>query len=95
MGIDISGGMFVGEHADKIEPPEGVELYEFADDSGMDSYSEHYDADDDYTYYGFSIDDILVSDIDDAWISDIKEKAARFEKLTGVPARLIGSQDVW
>ena len=97
MGIDIEGGMIVGEEANLIDVPEGCddEFYEWAENVGMDSYAEHYDADEDYKVYGFPVKDVAVDDMCGEWIEDVKKKADTFFKLTGVKARLIGMQNVW
>jgi len=97
MGIDISGGMIVGEHASEIEVPKEYdgELYEWAEECGMDCMSDHYDADDDGRFYGFKVEDIDVDKIESDWLVKVKQLAARFEELTGTKARLIGTQDVW
>jgi len=58
----------------------------------MQSY---YDCNHDYTVYGFRVGDILISEIDDHWIKDIRDKARKFEEITGVSARLIGTQDIF
>jgi hypothetical protein len=96
MSIDISGGMIIGEIGSKIESKdEGMELYEWAEDVGFESMALYYDAGSDATFYGFEVDNVPVKDIDDKWLVDVKEKASRFKELTGVEARLIGTQSVW
>lgn len=97
MGMDIDGGMLVGAHGDKLAVPKGVdvEFYEWADENGLESYAMHYDADQSHTYYGFPIDDVRVSGINGEWLESVKDKAAKFEALTGVEPSLIGAQSVW
>jgi hypothetical protein len=97
MGIDIEGGMLIGAHGSKIIIPEEYEdeWYEFLEDHDWVSYSEHYDAGFEYSYIGYPIDDILVDEIDDKWLEKIRVLAAEFEKITGVKAYLIGTQNVW
>jgi hypothetical protein len=96
MGVSYSGGMIVGEHATDIPEPEleDQDLYEWAEDNGMERMSEHYDADDNYTYYGFEVPDVEVSEMRGTWLDDVLEKAAKFKELTGVSARLIGTQNI-
>ena len=96
MGIDFDGGMIVGESGRKISLPEDFDcMSEWADSNDMTKMAMHYDADDDCCLYGFNVDDILVSEIDEGWLADIRAKAAKFEELTGVPAKLIGTQNIW
>ena len=97
MGIDISGGMIVGAHGSNLSVPEDYygAFYEWAEENGMDSMAEHYDADEDYTYYGFMVDDVAVSDIGGKWLADVDEKAIKFKRLTGLDAKLIGCQSVY
>lgn len=97
MGIDVDGSMLVGAHGGELKVPDGVEMdfYEWAEKNGIESFAQHYDADQSFTYYGFAVDDVDVSDIDGKWLKDTKESASKFEALTGVRARLIGTQSVW
>lgn len=96
MGIDIDGGMIVGEQGKNIQFPDEIESEnEWAEDNGMDRMPMFYDADSDYCFYGFPVEEILVREIDEEWLIGLKDKAALFEKLTGVPAKLIGTQKVW
>jgi len=96
MGIDYSGGMIVGENGSEIPEPEDISLSEWAEDNDMTSYSLHYDADDDSCIYGFEVPNVLVSDIDGTWwLEDVKAKAAKFKMLTGLDARLIGTQNIY
>lgn len=101
MGIDISGGMFVGAHYSDIcidVDEEGNEIHDLGDylvcDLDMDSFSPWYDAGSDECYFGFKVDDVLVKDIDN-FVITIKELAKKFEELTGTQAKLIGMQNVW
>jgi hypothetical protein len=98
MGIDYDGGMIVGAIGSAISVPDDSELalYEWAEDQGMESMSQWFDCDDEYKYYGFCVIDTLVSDIkDDGWLDGVRKKAELFEQLTGVPASLIGTQNIW
>ena len=97
MGIDISGGMIVGANADDISVPECVDcdLYEYAEEHGMERFSKHYDADDSYCVYGFTVSDVSVDDINQEWLNKIKNLGEKFKDLTGVDAELIGMQNVW
>jgi hypothetical protein len=94
--IEITGGMIVGEIGSKlglVDAPNG--LSEWAEDNDIATMSMHFGADPDCCYYGFSVQNMLVSKIDQAWLDDLKTKAVRFEELTKVPAKLIGAQNVW
>ena len=97
MGIYYSGGMIIGEAGSKVNVPEEFEddVYEWLEDNDMEYMSLYYDADSDGQIFGFKVSDIPVSDIDEEWLALIKERAEKFEELTGVPARLIGTQDIW
>lgn len=98
MGIDISGGMFVGAHYNDIEfdedNEEGLEFYEWAEEQGLDKFSPGYDAPSERCYFGFAISDVKVSDMDEEWLANIKRVADEFKEITGADAWLIGMQDV-
>ena len=99
MGIDYSGRMVVGEVLEetKIYQKENdVECwYDWHDENGMEMCAPYFDADVEYCTVGFEIDDIPVDDIDEVWLKDIRDKAKKFEELTGTKARLIGTQDIF
>jgi hypothetical protein len=94
MGIDIEGGMIVGRLGKDIECDHDDGLTEWAEENGMDNYSLHYDADEDWRIYGFEVKDVLVDEIDE-WVKTVKEKAKEFKNITGLEAKLFGSQNVW
>jgi hypothetical protein len=94
MGIDIEGGMIVGRLGKDIECDHDDGLTELAEENGMDNYSLHYDADEDWHIYGFEVKDVLVDEIDE-WVKTVKEKAQEFKNITGLDAKLFGSQNVW
>lgn len=101
MGIDITGGMFVGAHYSDINievDEEGNDIEDLGEylvcDLDMDSFSPWYDAADDESYFGFKVNDVLVKDIDN-FVVTVKELAKKFEELTGAEAMLIGMQNVW
>lgn len=95
MGIDTDGGMIIGERGHKIEAPEGEDFADWAEDNKLERMAMYYDADTDDCYYGFTIVDVLVEDMTGEWLQYIHKLANKFEELTGVPAMLIGTQDVW
>ena len=97
MGIDYSGGMIIGELGSKLDTPDNwdEDLTEYAEENGMTYMSQYYDCDEDWRIYGFDVPDIPVSEINQKWIDEINELANKFEKLFGVPARLIGTQNIW
>jgi hypothetical protein len=96
MGIDYSGGMIVGELGSVLPEQDGFEdLMEWAEGNEMVSMALYYDADLEDRYYGFAVENVLVSEIDQKWIDDLKKKADQFEKLSGVPAKLVGTQNIW
>ena len=53
------------------------------------------DSDFENTVYGFSVSSIEVDNIDQDWIDALKAKAKAFEEITGVKAKLIGTQNIW
>jgi len=95
MSIDYDGGMVVGAHVELIKVPEEEDsVYDWlVEDHEMDSMWQYYD-DEDNVIFGFTIPDIPVSQIDEKWLTNLRDKAAEFEKITGVPAKLIGTQDI-
>lgn len=97
MGIDIEGGMLVGRHGSELSVPDDYEedMNEWVEGVGMESFPEHYDADEDCSFYGFAIPDVAVADMDDDWRDNLNEKAVKFKELTGLDAFLIGTQRVW
>lgn len=97
MGVDIGGGIIVGELRENVHLPdiEGLEDYELAEFYNMNELSPCYDSDIESRYVGYKVSrNTLVTDID-KFIEDVQKKAKIFEDITGVPARLIGAQDVW
>ena len=97
MGIEYNGGMIVGELGPKLNPHDDYEtdLDEWAAKHDLDRMSPYFDADSEECYFGFSVKDVPVSEIKGEWLADVEEKAKKFKKLTGVDARLIGTQDIW
>lgn len=100
MGVDINGSMIVGNYDYEISVPEewmeeneDGELYEYAEECDMDSMNPYYDAQEDIVF-GFKVEDVAIGEMD-KWLDDIETKAAKFEKLTGAKAMLIGMQNVW
>jgi len=107
MGIDVSGGMFVGAKVSEIsiEVPEEFEevfqveyLTEYLSNNFeecMERYSPWFDADEEECWVGFSIPDVPVSLMNEKWITKVHGLGEKFEEITGTPASLIGMQDVW
>lgn len=96
MGIDYNGGMIVGALGSDLNIPEKYEyLSEWAEDNNMTTMSLYYDADSESQYMGFEIEDILVSEINNDWIKSLKTFSKKFEDITGVPAKLIGTQNIY
>ena len=96
MGIDISGGMFVGCKADELCYDDTVfsDLDDYIEHFSLDRFSPYFDADIEDNYVGYGVPDVKVSEID-KWVVKVKEKAKKFEDETGCKASLIGMQDVW
>ena len=97
MGIDIDGGMIVGANGSELKVPEDYDggIYDWLDDNQMETMSEHYDADISSRYVGFMVDDVEVSNISGEWIANVLILSEKFEKITGLKAKLIGTQNVW
>jgi len=97
MGIDIDGGMIVGELAADLTFPiiEGMYPLEWAYKQGLHSMSLYYDAELEEHYIGFPVENIKVVDMDATWFKNIRDLAKKFEDIFHVPAKLIGTQNVW
>ncbi|MCP4365439.1 MAG: hypothetical protein GY800_09105 [Planctomycetes bacterium] len=104
MGIDYSGGMIVGAHGSDVQTGVDIDFddneeYEYIDEwieeHGMTTMSQHYDADIDYQYVGFEVSNVLVHEMEGEWLTNVKKLAAKFKDLTGVEAKLIGTQNIW
>lgn len=94
MGIDIDGGMIVGEYANKMDL-QCEDLYDLlVEIHGMSCMSPWFDCGSDEYFFGYIVDDINVRDLDTQWLIEITRMAIKFEDMTGVPARLVGMQDV-
>ena len=104
MGISYDAEILVGEHMGKVKIPEydakvndydeDEHPWEYFASNGMTMCSEYYDSDDDCFHVGFTVPDVPVIEMDDAWLANIHILAAKFEELTGVPAKLIGATDI-
>lgn len=101
MGIDIEGMMIVGERFDKIEAlPELLNKYNVDDEDDFvekyfDYCSPYFDAPTEHFVIGFGVNDVPIDSEEFAiWIDDVKEKAKEFEEITGIKAKLIGTQHV-
>lgn len=97
MGIDINGSMMVGCPAENLvyDDKDGeYELYDYIEDTGLDTLSPWYDASTDECFCGFEIPDVDIEDIDE-WVKEVKKKAKEFKELTGCESTLVGMQDVW
>ena len=97
MGVDYDGGIIIGELGRYLSVPDEFDgnMNDFVEEHDMDTMSLHYDADTDFQYIGFKFPNVLVSGIDGEWIDDVKDKAILFEELFGVPAKLVGTQNIW
>lgn len=101
MGIDVDGGMIVGERASKLNISESMlgeynceDLSEFYSEV-LDNMSPYFDSDVGDWIVGYTVPDVLINSPEfDQWWLRVREMAHNFEKLTGVPARLIGTQNV-
>jgi len=98
MGINYDGGMIVGccgsELPEFTDGDEDATRDDWAYEHGLERMHLWPESSDDNTYYGFKVDDILVSDIKAEWVEELKVKALKFFELTGVHAGLIGVQDI-
>ena len=95
MGIDIEGGMVLGEQVKKLKLPEDVYVPDFVDDNNMTHMSPWFDADPEEWTIGFKVKDVAVSDMTEEWFDTINTQAKTFKALTGTLPKLIGMQTVW
>ena len=98
MGIDYDGNMIVGEKVSKCSFPDDMdecEILDWINDNDMWDMSPWFDCDLDERTIGFKVDNIPVEEMNEIWLNGIREKANKFEELTGVKARLIGMQNIW
>lgn len=99
MGIDYSGNMIVGCKVKYIDLnsvlPEGMDFSDWCEKHGMIRMAPYYDADTDSCTVGFKVDDVEVDKIDSDWVASIQALGSKFTMLTGRPAKLIGTQDIW
>jgi len=95
MSIETDGGMIIGRMANDIPMKDGVDIDDWCADNDITYMSLRYDAQLYDRVYGFLIDDVIVNDMEDTWLFEVQRLAKKFEELTGVPAMLIGSQDVY
>lgn len=105
MGMDINGGIIVGACGEDLEvpedyvseytPDEDLLLDEWAEEVGLDYFSERYDADDDERVYGFILKNGWKEEELDEFLSIVRQKMAEFKELSGVEAKLFGMQDVY
>lgn len=95
MGTSISGGMVVGRMGCEIMEPGDYDgdFDGWTEEMGFDRMYPQYDADEEDCYYGFTVSAVDIEDIDE-WVIIVKRLSKKFEEVTGVPARLIGSQNV-
>ena len=99
MGISTSGTMLIGSEMEKIIPPDDIEddfdeIRDWMEENDLERFAQHYDADDNYCYMGFPIEDIAVEDMNEEWVTKIKLLVAKFQALTKNKAYLIGTQDI-
>ena len=100
MGISTSGGMIVGECVSsvKLNIPDDYEWgeWEWCEDQELEIMSPYFDAPFEDCIVGFTINDVLVSDIKSggSWLFDVQDKANKFKEMFNVNPRLIGTQDV-
>lgn len=100
MSIDYDGCMIVGRYADDIsdwlesgEDPD--DPWDLLENSGMTHASLYYDAPIREAVIGFRVDDVMVNSMTEGWLDTVVAHATKFEELTGVPAKLIGTQNIW
>lgn len=105
MGINYSGSMLVGLSYDSINEPDnleelGIGLDEYLTEiCGMDTWSEHYDADSSYRCYGYPIPDTPLGTENNIlfpheFLKEVNEAYNKFLEATGQKPYLIGMQDI-
>ena len=96
MGIDIDGGMIVGDDLTDLSLNVQERVLELIDNREMDYLSPYYDSDREDWTVGYRQPDVMI--VDDTivgWLVKVSEDADRFEEITGTKAKLIGMQHVW
>ena len=80
---------------DDGETIEDLEDYEVLEGLGLGQYCEYYDADEDCSYIGFPVDNVLIDDPKwEEWVLGVKNLSVKFEGITGTKAKLIGCQRI-
>jgi len=102
MVIDIEGKMLVGERVSKLNiSEEMLEQYDCEDEYEfyteiLDYASPYFDSDPEDWFVGYGISNTSIGDDGwTVWVNRVEEAAKNFQRLTGVPARLIGTQNVF
>lgn len=102
MGQEICGWIIVGAHGTdllKKKPEEFGSLCEWIGEESehwMECVSQYYDANEPYRYWGYLINDVDICSVGwEEWIDNVEKYAQQFKEITGVQARLIGSQSVY
>jgi hypothetical protein len=94
MGIGYNGGMIVGNYAEDLKLDNSHNIWEYAEDKGMEVMSLYYDALDENCAIGYEIENIDTEDMDIAWLKKVKELGIKFKKITGLDPILMGIQDI-
>ena len=101
MGIYTDGAMIIGAKAEDVikkneYDPEGEYsfFYDWIEDHDLDYLSPYYDSDSEKWTIGYVIADVEVDSINEDWLDMVRKLAKEFETLTGVKAKLIGTQNV-
>lgn len=95
MGIDIDGKLLIGCYGEDINIGDHDDINDWAEANEVSEASPHYDCGTDERFYGFDVDPIMVKDMDQEWLDDLKKKGDRFKEISGHEAMLIGIQNVW
>lgn len=96
MGVDISGGMIVGNRlGESVYEICGEDVALWCEEQGMTSMSPWYDSEPEYWTIGYKVKDVSVKEMDADWYNNIKVLGEEFKKITGVEAELKGMVDVY
>ena len=83
-------GLEEGEYIEDLDDDELLDIL------GLEQYSQYCDADTYSSHVGFPVNDTPIDSVEfEGWLIEVKVLADRFEKITGVQAKLIGCQHIW
>lgn len=95
MPIDYRPKLVIGAPVNCTKTFSAIEdLADWAECEGMEVCFPYYDADSPDWIIGFEVEEFDVKKMDVEWLETLKEKARKFEELSGVYGQLICTLDV-